>query len=468
MKYFLVVWNDSYPKDFFDFHVSNDVREVAIIVFVKSSCRFVFPAYCKEVLRSADSEEGVFANVVFWCNQKLSSLSGGIFLFDAGNSQERWKDLKKLLVEFHSQSGMFYRNPSTLNISFKTSLKSALMEQFKDSFCNKCNILFDGSYSIRNHQSNSCWACKKPECNGENHREVCLSLCKEVGCPRSFYCCQKSEIENHLKEHPKCGFCLKQFKDPYSKGQHDREHLCNHCKKMKCADSDSDIHSEVWFMNRCNSVQCSFRFRECCFTSDMIEKHLETHPKCSCGCGSYVLNESKLHPSDFSCEDCDLTFSNSEEWLNHDDHILTCPYHPHGLKIYDDYARCPSKLCSHSYYVAKVKKMRAHIEEFAFACVECDDVYFLRKSLLEAHKKNFHTKTVSAISVPVNWSEREQSLTTMVHEKCAIQNFPAWTLCHEEQETLTKARNELKAKLSAAKTFQLREQGSMTKNTAIP
>lgn len=478
MKYFLVVWNDSYPKDFFDFHISNDVREVAIIVFVKSSCRFVFPSFCKEVVRTLDSEGGIFANIMVWCSSKFSSSYDDVFLFDAGNSPEKWRDLSKMI---ESSRNYHY---STLNIVFKTSLKQTLIEKFKDSFCDKCKILFDGSYSLRNHRSRDCSSCNKPECDGGNHLRLCDSLCKEVGCSESFYCCQKLKIDNHLKEHPKCGVCLKKFRDSFSKERHDREELCNHCRRMKCTDSNPSIHSEVW---TCDISRCTFRSPKCCFTKDIKEEHLKSHPKCttcqtlynssteltshvnintcsackvlkcgkpeahrlvtfqactdidcsyqfplckqelytkthlenhpecSCGCGSRVFNRSELHPRDFRCKDCNLTFSNSEEWLNHDDHILICPvtgsmppanfygafgnvYYAastasHAHANYVDYARCYHSKCSTvNKYFAKYSKMCDHLDKFAFECDECDDVYFLRKSLLEAHNKNFHAK----------------------------------------------------------------------------
>lgn len=240
---------------------------------------------------------------------------------------------------------------------------------------------------------------------------------------------------------------------------------------------------------------------------------METHPECSCGCGSRVLNESKLHPRVFGCRDCNQTLSNSEEWLKHASHILICPStgsipsftsRPTFYGAFDvvysdtstastdyaDCARCSHPKCSSvSKYFAKSSNMRDHLDRFAFKCKECPGVYFLRESHLKSHNKNLHPKSVSpppapakpvsesstrvgttssAPEIPIIWNEKEQKLTTMVHQNCAEQNFPAWTLCHEEQQTLTKARNELKAKPSAAKTFQLREQGSIPKNTAIP
>lgn len=273
MKYFLVVWNDSYPKDFFDFHVSNDVREVAIIVFVKSSCKFVFPSFCKEVIRTPDSEGGIFANIMLWCSSNISSSYDDVFLFDAGNSPEKWRDLSKMIDESARS-----RYSSPMNIFFKISLKQTLIEAFKDYFCEKCKILFDRRYSLQTHRSRNCCGCNKPECDGGNHLRLCNSLCKEVGCSESFYCSQKSTIEKHLKEHPKCGVCFKNFRSSYSKDQHDREVFCNHCKKMKCADSNPSIHAEFW---TCEISRCSFRYPKCCSTKDTKEEHLKSHPRCT-------------------------------------------------------------------------------------------------------------------------------------------------------------------------------------------
>jgi hypothetical protein len=211
--------------------------------------------------------------------------------------------------------------------------------------------------------------------------------------------------------------------------------------------------------------------------------HLSTHPKCDCGCEKHFFGEQELnlHKYPFRCNkgDCKIICRTSTAWFQHSDeenHLLLCSCED-----------CSSKPKG---YFAKPSKMKKHLEETGFSCNYCKEFFYTDEAL------GYHKAKCSKIPKPttappaksasapapapapapvveenknvITWGEIDDKLVKVVNENLSIVDYPMWTLTNQEKEDLKALRNEIQNKLSSAKLFQLRVQGSMIKNTAIP
>jgi hypothetical protein len=382
--------------------------------------------------------------------------------------------------------------------SFKVCQTKAI-EEHKNAHpeCADCGKYFRDSYDRDYHNRNeTCNHCKKLKCGNSKHhlQETILPVCTAVGCRIAYRPCSFSQAERvaHEATHPVCEACKKPFLRNYERDSHIQNEKCNYCKGMKCS-GDADAHTECWQLNICKKLGCNLTYRKCSFSEEEKNKHLLlNHPMCLCGC------ETNVNRGDhdlFPCHECGKLFPTSQEWFKHsedEDHLLLCPCQGKQLEKENKLAVCPVCVPRRKPYFSMGKKMRRHVEDFGqYKCKfkKCKDVYFLNDSILHKHNQKHHpspspvvppvasvpskapatpSSQIQAFTSPAKLKPSEQDIAVQVHQNCTRQDYGMWTVTPKERETFDLAGNQIKAVLAAAKTFQIREQGSLVKNTAIP
>lgn len=332
----------------------------------------------------------------------------------------------------------------------------------ENQVCSTCKTIFLDQSSKKRHEERKCSYCGESECcaDRERHQKIRHNACEQVGCNETFRSCCPSDLNQHLQTHPECSTCKERFYSLspsyyYSKTSlqaHIKEMTCRHCKKMTCIGKKHSMVS--WQV--CSDVKCPHEFADC--MTEQNRAHLSTHPKCDCGCEKHFFSEQelKLHKYPFRCNegDCKIICRTSTAWFQHSDeenHLLLCS--------------CRSCSSKPKGYFAKPSKMKKHLKETGFSCNYCKEFFYTDEAL--GYHKAKCSKNPKPTTV-LTWGEIDDKLVKVVNENLSIVDYPMWTLTNQEKEDLRALRNEIQNKLSSAKLFQLRVQGSMIKNTAIP
>jgi hypothetical protein len=362
--------------------------------------------------------------------------------------------------------------------------------------CVDCGKCFRDSYDRDCHNRNeTCYHCKKSKCGNSKHhlQESILPHCVAVGCHVTYRPCSFPEAERiaHEATHPVCETCKKAFLRNYDWHSHIQNGKCNYCKGMKCS-GDPGTHTDCWHMNICEKLGCNLTYRKCSFSEEEKTKHRQLeHPMCLCGCETIInRGDHDLFP----CHECEKLFPTSQQWFKHsedEDHVLLCPCKGKQLENGDKIAICSICVPKGKRYFSKCKKMRYHInEEFVqYKCKKCKDVFFLNDSILQKHNQKHHpspspgvppvasvpskgpafpASQIQAPTPPEQLKPSEQDIVVQVYQNCIRQDYGMWTLTPKERKVFDEAGEKIKKVLGSAKTFEIREQGSLVKNTAIP